>query len=310
MTNNFPPLPSMPIQNSKLNIQNSSPSGAEHLKVRIYSPEPLLGHPVTLVRNIFRDILAGRELAWRLFIRDLSAQYRQTILGYIWVFLPPLVSSLTFIFLSSQGIITVDTGGIPYPAFAMMGTLLWQVFVDAINAAPQAIGKSKAMLAKINFPREAIIMGALYMVVFNFLVRLILVAGVMIYWKIIPSPTLLFFPVAMAFLLITGLAIGLLVTPLSALYGDVQKTIPLIAGFWMLLTPVVYPARTAGFAGVLAVWNPVSPLIVTARESLCGMELSLLAPFTIVSIGAICVTFISLVGFRIAMPHLIARMGG
>jgi lipopolysaccharide transport system permease protein len=280
------------------------------LPVRIYSPEPLLGHPVTLIKNIAKDIRAGRELAWRLFIRDLSAQYRQTALGYIWVFLPPLVSSLTFIFLSSQGIVTIDTGGIPYPAFAMMGTLLWQVFVDALNATPQAMGKAKTMLSKINFPREAIILGAIYTVIFNFLIRLVLVAGVMIYWKITPSVSILFFPVAMAFLLLSGVSIGLILTPLSTLYGDVQKSLTLVTGFWMLLTPVVYPARTEGLAGILAVWNPISPLIVTARESLSGMELSLLGPFTIVSIGAICVTFLGLVGFRIAMPHLIARMGG
>jgi lipopolysaccharide transport system permease protein len=299
----------MPIHNPNSNTGNSEQTGTE-LPVRIYSPEPLLGHPVTLVKNILKDLHAGRELAWRLFIRDLSAQYRQTFLGYFWVFLPPLVASLTFIFLGSQGIVTVDTGDIPYPAFAMMGTLLWQVFVDALNAPPQAIGKSKAMLAKINFPREAILMGGLYMVTFNFFVRLLLVAGVMIFWNITPGLTLLFFPVAMAFLLLAGFSIGLILTPISSLYGDVQKMLSMVVGFWMLLTPVVYPARTEGLAGILAVWNPISPLIVTARESLSGMELSLLGPFALVALGSVIVTFLGLVGFRIAMPHLIARMGG
>jgi len=280
------------------------------LPVRIYSPEPLLGHPVTLVRNIFKDLQAGRELAWRLFIRDLSAQYRQTILGYVWAFLPPLVASFTFIFLNSQGIVNIDTGGVPYPAFAMIGTLLWQVFVDAIMCPPNALNKAKPMLAKINFPREAILMGGLYMVIFNFCIRLLLVAGVMVFWKITPSATILFFPIAMAGLLIAGFCIGLALTPISGFYGDIGRMIPMVTGFWMLLTPVVYPARTEGLAGILAVWNPVSPLIVTARESLMGQDLTLLPAFAIVSVGTIIATFIGLVGFRIAMPHLIARMGG
>lgn len=280
------------------------------LPVRVYSPEPLLGHPVTLVRNIVRDILAGRELAWRLFIRDLSAQYRQTYFGYVWAFLPPLVASFTFIFLNSQGIVNIDTGGIPYPAFAMMGTLLWQVFVDAIQSPPAALNGARAMLAKINFPREAILLGGLYMVLFNFFVRLLLVAGVMVFWKIQPSTTILFFPVAMATLLLTGFCIGLALLPIAGFYGDVQRALPMITGFWMLLTPVVYPARTEGLAGILATWNPVSPLITTARESLTGLELSLLGPFAIVAAGSLIVAFLGLVGFRIAMPHLIARMGG
>jgi lipopolysaccharide transport system permease protein len=299
----------MSIQHSKLNIQNSAQAG-DCLPVRVYSPEPLLGHPVTLVKKIFSDIYAGRELAWRLFIRDLSAQYRQTYFGYLWAFLPPLVASLTFIFLNSQGIVKIDTGGIPYPAFAMMGTLLWQVFVDAITCAPTALNGAKAMLAKINFPREAILMGGLYMVIFNFIIRLILVAGVMVFWKVIPTATILFFPVAMGAVLTAGFAIGLALTPIAGFYGDVGRIIPMVSGFWMLLTPVVYPARTEGLAGILATWNPISPLIVTARETLTGQDLSLLLPFAIIAAASLLATFIGLIGFRIAMPHLIARMGG
>lgn len=299
----------MNVINSKSNTHSQMNLPTE-LLVRIYSPEPLLGHPISLVKKIFSDIYAGRELAWRLFIRDLSAQYRQTYLGYLWAFLPPLVASLTFIFLNSQGIVKIDTGGIPYPAFAMMGTLLWQVFVDALMSPIQALTKAKPMLAKINFPREAILIGGLYMVIFNFLVRLILVAGVMIFWKVAPTATILFFPVAMGAILITGFAIGLALTPIAGFYQDIQNAIPIITGFWMLLTPVVYPARTEGLAGILAVWNPVSPLIVTARATLTGQDLSLLLPFTIISIASLIATFLGLVGFRIAMPHLIARMGG
>jgi lipopolysaccharide transport system permease protein len=283
---------------------------AAELPVRIYSPEPLLGHPVTLVRNIAKDIMAGRELAWRLFIRDLSAQYRQTYFGYLWAILPPLVASMTFIFLNSQGIVNIDTGGIPYPAFAMMGTLLWQVFVEGIQCGPAALAKAKPMLAKINFPREAILVGGLYMIGFNFLIRLLLLAGVMIYWNVIPTSTILFFPVAMAGVLLAGFCIGLALTPIAGFYGDVGRVIPMVTGFWMLLTPVVYPARTEGLAGILATWNPISPLIVTARESLTGQDLSLLLPFAIITICSLIATFIGLVGFRISMPHLIARMGG
>jgi len=278
--------------------------------IRVYSPEPLLGHPLVLVRSIARDLLAARELAWRLFVRDLSAQYRQTFLGYIWVFLPPLAASLTFIFLNSQGIVRIDTGGIPYPAFAMMGTLLWQVFVDAVASPAQSLTSAKAMLAKINFPREAVLMGGLAMVGFNFLVRLLLVVGVLWWWRIPVDSGVLMFPLAMAALLACGFAIGLAITPLAGLYGDVIRAIPIVAQFWMLLTPVVYPARTEGLAGALAVWNPVSPLIITARESLTAQPLSQLQPFFLVFGLSLLLGFFGLVGFRLAMPHLIARMGG
>lgn len=280
------------------------------LPVTIYTPESPLRNPARMFKDMYRDLLASRELAWRLFMRDLNAQYRQTFLGYLWAFLPPLVASMTFIFLNSQGIVRIETPGIPYAAFATMGTLLWQVFVDAIQSPSHSVGAAKSMLTKINFPREAILLGGFYMVLFNFLIRLVLVAGVMIWWQVAPSGTVLMFPVAMAALLVCGFAIGLAITPLSALYGDVTRGIPIIAQFWMLLTPVVYPARTGGLAGWLATWNPVSPVITTAREALTGQDLSLIPAFVLVAVLATVTTFVGLIGYRLAMPILIERMGG
>jgi lipopolysaccharide transport system permease protein len=259
---------------------------------------------------IAADVWAGRELAWRLFLRDLQAQYRQTILGYVWAFLPPLVAAATFIFLQSQGITRIEGTVIPYPAFAMMGTLLWQVFVDAMQNPLQSFASAKSMLVKINFPREAVLLGGLYMVVFNFFVRLLLVIAVMLWWRVSVDGAVLFFPVAIAGLLTTGFAIGLLLIPVASLYGDISRGIPIVASFWMLLTPVVYPPRAEGLAGWLATWNPVSPLIITARETLTAQPLSMLGPFFIVFACSVCVIFLGLIGFRIAMPHLIARMGG
>ena len=280
------------------------------LQERVYSPEPLLQHPWTMFKAIAADVWAGRELAWRLFMRDLKAQYRQTFLGYVWAFLPPLVASATFIFLQSQGITNIKGTGIPYAAFAMMGTLLWQVFVDSMQSPLSSFGAAKAMLVKINFPREAVLMGGLYMVIFNAFIRLVLVAGVMVWWKVPVSDTLLFFPVAMAALMAAGFAIGLGLLPVSSLYGDVGRVIPIVSSFWMLLTPVVYPPRTEGLAGWLATWNPISPLIITARETLTAQPLSMVGPFFLVFACSLVVIFLGLIGFRIAMPHLIARMGG
>lgn len=280
------------------------------LPIRIYSARRRLQHPGVLLAGLFRDLWAGRGLAWRLFLRDLSAQYRQTALGYVWAFLPPLAASLTFIFLNAQGIVRIEGTALPYPAFAMIGTLLWQVFVDALASPSQSLLAAKPMLAKINFPREALLMGGLAMVVFNFLVRLVLVAAVLVWWQVPVGSGLLVFPAAMLGLLITGFAFGLLLAPVGGLYGDVVKGIPILAQFWMLLTPVVYPARTEGLAGLLATWNPVAPVLVTAREALTAQPFTAAAPCLVVSTAAVLASTIGLIAFRLAMPHLIARMGG
>jgi hypothetical protein len=55
---------------------------AEPLPFVVYTPESKLKHPVRLAREVGRDLLASRELAWRLMVRDISAQYRQSFLGF------------------------------------------------------------------------------------------------------------------------------------------------------------------------------------------------------------------------------------
>ena len=289
---------------------NQQPSTNHHLPVRVYSPEPAIQHPAVLIKDLARDVMAGRELAWRLFVRDLKAQYRQTYFGYVWAFLPPLVASLTFIFLQSQGITNIEGTGVPFAAFAMMGTLLWQTFVESMQSPITQLTGAKPMLAKINFPREAILMAGMYMVVFNFLIRLILLFAVMATWQVIPGPTLVLFPLMMFGLLLCGFAIGLALIPIGGLYGDVARAIPIVAGFWMLLTPVVYPARDSGLAGILATWNPISPLISTARATLTGEPLEFLVPALVVTVVAALFTTLGLFAFRLILPHLIARMGG
>ncbi len=280
------------------------------LSVTVYTPESPLKNPGRLLRDMCRDVLASRELAWRLFVRDTSAQYRQTYLGYVWAFLPPLVASATFIFLQSQGIVRIEGIGVPYAAFAMMGTLLWQVFVDAIQSPISAVQSAKPMLAKINFPREAILMAGLYMVLFNFLIRLVLLAAVMAVWRVRPDSGLLLFPLAAAGLLACGYAVGLALLPLGTLYGDVGRGIGIVAQFWMLLTPVVYPARTTGLAGWLATWNPAAPVLTTAREALSGAAFTHLPAFFGVSAVAVILCFLGLLAYRLVMPILIERMGG
>jgi lipopolysaccharide transport system permease protein len=78
----------------------------------------------------------------------------------------------------------------------------------------------------------------------------------------------------------------------------------------MLLTPVVYPARTTGLAGLLTTWNPVAPVLVTARESLTGATLTMLPSALVVTTFAVAVCLIGVAAFRLVMPILIERMGG
>ena len=70
----------------------------ESLAKVVYTPASQMRTPALLVRSMFKDLAASRELAWRLFVRDVSAQYRQSILGLFWAFFPPVLSGLVLLY--------------------------------------------------------------------------------------------------------------------------------------------------------------------------------------------------------------------
>lgn len=279
------------------------------MPVTVYTPASPLREPRRLASEMLRDLMASRELAWRLFVRDVSAQYRQSILGYIWVFIPPLVASLPFIYLNSQGVVKIGDTPIPYAAYALIGTTIWQVFADALNAPLRTVSTAKAMLVRINLPREAILLSALAQVGLGFLVRLPLVVGAFVWFGLVPPPTALLFPVGILSLALAGFVVGIIVTPLGLLYTDVQLSLPIFATFLMLLTPVVYPMPLTGVAAAIAQYNPLTALVETTRDWLTIGVAPQTTTFMLVTVVAISLLLSGWVLFRVAMPHLIARIG-
>ena len=224
---------------------------AKNIPKIVYSSDSQLSSISTLLKSMFSDLKSCRFLAWRFFVRNLSAQYRQTFLGYIWIFLPPLATTAVWIFLNSQKIINISQTNLPYPVYVLTGTLLWQGFVDALNSPIQLVNQSKQMLTKIKFPHEALIMAGLATVLFNFLVRFILMIGVYFWAGISFHVNMLLAPFGILSLLFLGLIVGVLFLPLSILYGDVQKFIVMITSFWFFVTPIVYPVCERISCGVI-----------------------------------------------------------
>jgi len=258
---------------------------------------------------MIRDLFDSRELAWRLFVRDISAQYRQSILGYVWVFVPPLVASLPFVYLNAQGIVRLEATPIPYGAYAIVGTIIWQVFVDAVNAPLRTVSAARSMLTRVNLRHEAIILSALAQVVLGFLVRLALLIGVLAWFRIMPPITALLFPVGILSLILSGFLIGIVLTPLGILYGDVQQALPVATTFLMFLTPILYPAPETGIAKTVAQFNPLTPLVTVTRDWLAVGSTAHLTAFIVTTTLALICLLGGWLAMRLAMPHLIARIG-
>lgn len=280
------------------------------LPVIIYTPESSLASPRRMLKEMFYDLAASRELAWRLAVRDIKAQYRQAFLGVLWAFILPLANTVTWVFLSKAGIVSVASTGLPYPVYVFTGTMLWAIFMDSLNAPMQQVNSARGMLAKLNFPREALIISGIYQTLFNAAIKIVLLLGVLVIMGINPGWNLLLFPFGIASLILVGTALGLFITPVGMLYGDVGRAMPLLMQFVMYVTPVVFPMPKEGWASTMFHLNPATPLILTARDWLTGQAPEFLGYF--LTVNAIAALFLLIFWgvFRLAMPILIERMGG
>ena len=174
----------------------------------IYTSESQMRRPKKLWSSMWRDLLVSRELAWRLLIRDISAKYRQSFLGIFWAMIPPIVTAAGFTLAKSGGIINLGNTELPYPAYVMFSMTLWQTFTESLQGPVQAVTQAKLMMAKINFPREALILAKLGEVFFNFGIKLVLIIGLFLWFKMPVTWSVILAPVALIHLIMLGTFFG------------------------------------------------------------------------------------------------------
>jgi lipopolysaccharide transport system permease protein len=280
------------------------------LPVVVYAASSELVHPLQLVRELHNDILRGRELGWRLFLRNLQSQYRQTLFGYVWAILPPLMTTLVWVGLRSFKVVSFAAApGVPYAAYVLTGTILWQTFLNSLNSPLTSIEGAKDMLAKLNFPREALLLAGFGQMLFNLLIQLVLLTVLLVALRVPLPSTAPLFVVGLLMLIILGHGIGLLLTPVGLLYTDIQKAIQAFSPFAMFLTPVLYAPPTTGRLALLNGINPVAPVLVATRDWLLIGHTDFLPGFIVYSLIGFVATVLGLIVVRISMPFLIERMG-
>lgn len=263
--------------------------------------------------SIINDLPVAFRLARALATRDISATYRQSMLGYVWAFLPALGTSAVFLFLRAGGAFKTEDSAIPYPVFVLIGTLLWQVFADSVAGPLKSVSNNKAMLVKIRFPQEAIILSAVLVTLFNFAVRLFILVPALVWFSYqgqysFHVSSLVLFPIGVAGLIALGYAIGILLTPAGMFFNDISLGIQTVLTFWMLISPVVMVPPASGASEMLLRLNPVSGVLNFARNAIVGLGCDWSSFATTSAVSFACIVAGCII-YRIALPHTIARMG-
>jgi len=289
------------IDNKRLTMINTR-------KLIIYQASSQLRDPWSLMLNMLNDLKASRFIAFRLFQRDLKAKYRQSLLGYFWAFVPSIVVTLGLVTAANAKVISVGETQIPYPAFVMLSMVLWQTFVEALNAPLLAISESRTMLSKIKFPRESIIIAKILDVFFNFFIKMVMIIFLYLIYEIPFTWSSAFAFIGVFQIVLFGIFLGLLIAPIGVIYHDISRGVTIGIMILFFVTPVVFPEPKIGLFSIIVSFNPLTTLMVTTRELATSAPLSNLNGTLIVSGISLLGFLVTWLTFRLSLPYVIERM--
>lgn len=242
-----------------------------------------------------KELLEYRDLFLILAYRDLRIRYAQTFLGLAWAFLQPAATLLIFTVVFGRAV-KVDTGGIPYPVFAITGMTAWTYFAFVLNQSGNSIVTSQEMVKKIYFPRLVIPLSKAVVGFVDFLMAFAILFVLMAIYRVTPSPNIVFLPGFILLTVVSALAAGIWLSALTIRYRDFQHVIPFLVQFGLYATPIAYPSETIidnlpRWGTALYYLNPMAGVVEGFRWSVLGG-----APpnaFAYLSFGVMAILFVT-----------------
>src|SRR3990170_8612253 len=214
-----------------------------------------------------RDLWEYRELLYFLTWRDIKVRYKQTALGALWAIIQPFFTMVVFsIFFGNFA--KVPSEGVPYPVFSYSALVPWTFFAGAVgNSGNSLIGNSD-LLTKVYFPRFAIPASAALSGIVDFFIASLILFGIMIFYHIPFSWSLMFWPILVIPLIILSLGLGMIFSSLNVRYRDIKYTIPFIIQVLLFITPIIYPISILPERYQrLAALNPLTGIIEAFRST-------------------------------------------
>src|SRR6202050_1341121 len=246
------------------------------------------------LRLKLRDLWEYRELLYFLVWRDVKVRYKQTALGAAWAVLQPVMTMLVFSLFFGR-LAKVPSDGVPYPIFAYVALLPWQLFAFALNESSNSLVASQNLITKVYFPRLVIPISSVLAGLVDFAIAFVILLVMMLYYGIVPTAAVALLPLFLLLAVATALSVGLWLSALNVKYRDVRYTIPFLTQFWMFATPVAYPSslipeRWRAIYGL----NPMAGVVGGFRWALLGKS----APGPLLSVSVLAVIVLLIGGLR------------
>ena len=226
------------------------------------------------------DVWHYRDLLWMFVKRDIVTNYKQTILGPLWFFIQPILTTLTY-FIIFNNIANIQTGTIPATLFYLSGIAMWNYFSECLTKTSTTFKDNANIFGKVYFPRLILPLSIVVSNLLKFFIQFGLFLAVLFFYLFFRETSIhitlyiLLFPVLIAIMAALGLGLGMIITSLTTKYKDLTFLVQFGVQLLMYATPVIYPlSLTEGgkhpWLHYLIKANPMTSVIETFRKGFLG----------------------------------------
>ncbi len=224
----------------------------------------------------FKELWQYRDLFSMFVKRDIITQYKQTILGPLWFFIQPAITTIMYMVVFG-GIAKIPTDGLPQPLFYLAGIVCWQYFADCLNKTSSTFVSNQGIFGKVYFPRLIIplsnVVSGLLRMGIQFAMFLI-VYVYFLFQGVGVAPTIYIFLLPLLVVMLAGLSLGfgILISSMTTKYRDLTLLFGFIVQLWMYVTPIIYPLSTMSpkHQWIMAL-NPITSIVETFKFGTMGV---------------------------------------
>lgn len=259
----------------------------------------------------FKSLIEYKDLIALFVRRNFVVQYKQTLLGPLWVLITPLLNSIVFTFVFGK-FAGLSTDGMPQMLFYISGTVLWSLVSVCVTRISNTFVLNLPIYGKVYFPRLVIPISEAISAMFNFLIQFAVVVVLTLYYAlftnsgVIISLKWLLIPVLMLQCMILATGVGLMVAALTAKYRDLTYVMGFFVQLWMYASPVIYPlSSSGGLMRTVLLINPMGPLLENYRYCLFGGVTFYFGSWVVSVAVSILILFLGTVLFEKTARHAV-----
>jgi lipopolysaccharide transport system permease protein len=275
-------------------VARAGDEAAERRETTVTVIRPPRGLPRLDVLELWRF----RELAFRILWRDIKVRYKQTSIGVAWALLQPFLTMVVFTLIFGR-FAGFPSQGFAYPVFLYSALLPWTYFASAVQSSSGSLVSNVGLVTKVYFPRTLLPLAAVAVPLVDFLLASSVLAGLMVWYGIVPAPTLPLAPVFLGLAIVTAFGVGLFFSALNVRFRDVPYAIPFVVQTWLYLSAVIYPIQALPEVWQwLLAFNPVASAVTGFRWAVLGTPAPDPGQFAVGVVSALVIFLAGLAFFR------------